>query len=98
MHLKYKGTALNNNNFETRAEFFLFGEMQVHLDEGGGIILLGDNTRGGAVRQQPRSGSSVLEYGFLCCMNTYFPPLVFYFNQQCTIYIYIYIILTIFVL
>ena len=51
--LKYKGKTLNNNIFETRADFFSFCGMQVQLDEGGGKILLGDNTRGGAYRLQP---------------------------------------------
>jgi hypothetical protein len=36
-----KEITLNNNTFETRAEFFL-SVMQAQLDEDGGRILLGD--------------------------------------------------------
>jgi len=64
MQLKYKGKTLNSNTFATCAEFFPFEGMQVQLNEGGRRILLGVNTRGGAVRLQPQSGSSVLEFGF----------------------------------
>jgi hypothetical protein len=47
---------------EKRAEILL-GDMKGQWDEHGGRILLGENTGGGAVMREGRSGSSVLQSG-----------------------------------
>ena len=71
----------NSKVFETHTKFFAAG-MKARGDEGGGRILLGDITGGGAVMLRPiRLHCVVLEFGFQldCFLYTY---IVNYMNTQ----------------